>query len=272
MASVFPGMDLFLENPAIFADFHNSFINYFREFLNDRLPPTYFAATGSRIRLETADRLYGPDVRIQKRKPSKSDGKANGGGVAVLEEGTRPVVIHVPQEELTEVYLDIFAKAGEKNRLATSIELLSPTDKVQGEFGRESFLRKQRELFRLGVNLVEIDFLRGGIHSTQVPLAYAEAQTGGYDYHVCCHVQHAVEDFLVSPIKLKDSLPSIDIPLLKKGEFATVSLQAVFDRTFDASQFDRQIDYRRPVPAPALEVHTRRWLKKTLASNGIAVR
>ncbi|MEJ7590535.1 MAG: DUF4058 family protein [Planctomycetaceae bacterium] len=46
MPSPFPGMDPFLEQPAVFPDFHNRFIAYLSEFLKPDLPQPYYAATG----------------------------------------------------------------------------------------------------------------------------------------------------------------------------------------------------------------------------------
>lgn len=58
MPSPFPGMDPFLENPAIFPDFHDSFVTYLRENLQASLPPPYYAALGCRVWI-TASRLHG---------------------------------------------------------------------------------------------------------------------------------------------------------------------------------------------------------------------
>ena len=49
MPSPFPGMDPFLEQPAVFPDFHNRFIAYLSEFLKPDLPQPYYAAIGSRV-------------------------------------------------------------------------------------------------------------------------------------------------------------------------------------------------------------------------------
>ena len=38
MNSPFPGMDPYLEDPAIWMDFHERFITYCSDFLNDSLP------------------------------------------------------------------------------------------------------------------------------------------------------------------------------------------------------------------------------------------
>ena len=58
--------------------------------------------------------------------------------------------------------------------LVTAIEFLSPSNKTPGKRGRELYLRKQREMLDSPAHLVEIDLLRGGVHSTAVPLERLE--------------------------------------------------------------------------------------------------
>ena len=48
MKSPFPGMDPYLENPAIWSDFHPTFINYWREQIADVLPDNYDVLSTSR--------------------------------------------------------------------------------------------------------------------------------------------------------------------------------------------------------------------------------
>src|SRR5215468_3328690 len=70
MASPFPGMDPYLEDPGIWPDFHAKFINYLQESLGDRLPEHYVARVREQIRLVDPDegqaRRYEPDVDIVK--------------------------------------------------------------------------------------------------------------------------------------------------------------------------------------------------------------
>ena len=51
MPSIFPGMDPYLEDPAFWPDFHDSFIVYWRDVLNDRLPESYDARVNERARV-----------------------------------------------------------------------------------------------------------------------------------------------------------------------------------------------------------------------------
>lgn len=68
MRSPFHGMDPYLENPAIWMDFHESFITYCRDALNDRLPDAYEARVEERVSLvelpEGEIRWFRPDVAV----------------------------------------------------------------------------------------------------------------------------------------------------------------------------------------------------------------
>lgn len=75
MPSPFPGMDPYLEDPAFWPDFHDSFIVYWRDALNDRLPDAYEARVNERTRvidLETGGEVPPrPDIAIHRRNESQ---------------------------------------------------------------------------------------------------------------------------------------------------------------------------------------------------------
>ena len=98
------------------------------------------------------------------------------------------VWLKAQHDEFREPFLEIYADSAEGKRLVTSVEVLSFSNKTPGEHGRELFLRKRKELLASRVNLVEIDLLRGGEHTTAVPLESALASCGGFDYHVSVHL------------------------------------------------------------------------------------
>lgn len=52
-----------------------------------------------------------------------------------------------------------------------------------------------------------------------------------------------METFFVCPIHLEDRLPVIGIPLLPGDPEASIDLQAVFDRCYDAGPYCREISY-----------------------------
>ena len=74
MASPFPGMDPYLENPAHWSDFHVRFINYWCEALMAALPAHYTARIGERVYLvegpPPSQRRISPDVALE-RQPGR---------------------------------------------------------------------------------------------------------------------------------------------------------------------------------------------------------
>ena len=69
------------------------------------------------------------------------------------------------------------------NRIITSIEVLSPSNKAAGE-GRREYLLERQELLRGGVNLVEIDLLRAGNPTLRLPPEKTKELSRGI---TCCH-------------------------------------------------------------------------------------
>ena len=112
-----------------------------------------------------------------------------------------------------------------------------PTNKTPGERGRDLYLRKQQEILGGPVHLIEIDFLRGGKHTTAVPAHRLKAAAAQFDYHISMRHFDDFEDYFVYLIQLPEALPTIPIPLLPDDPVVPMDLQAVFDRTYDAGPF-----------------------------------
>jgi hypothetical protein len=144
-------------------------------------------------------------------------------------------VVKVAHDEVREPYIEIYARHDEGKRLVTSIEILSIANKTPGEHGRDLYKRKQKEILasQSQVHLVEIDFLRGGEHTTAVPLDRVLTECGSFDYHVSVHGFEDSETFFVYPIRLEDRLPPIAILLLPGDPSVTLDLQSVFDRCYE---------------------------------------
>ncbi|MCI0681199.1 MAG: DUF4058 family protein [Gemmataceae bacterium] len=267
MPSPFPGMDPYLEDPELFPDLHDKLIAHIGEALMARLPPPYYAVTGSRIWVEPVRRRVGPDVRIHRKNGGLVRATAaSNGGTAVL---TEPVIVTVRHDEVRETFAEIYTGRGKKRRLVTSIEILSPTNKTPGEQGRDLYRQKQAELAASKVNLVEIDLLRGGEHTTAVPREELIDQAGACAYHVCCWRFHRFQEYRVYPIQLDEPLPVLAIPLLPGDPDVPLPLQPLFDQVYDAGPYPRVVDYRDDVPPPPLPAEKRRWLKRRLSEAGV---
>jgi hypothetical protein len=260
MPSPFPGMDPYLENPEIFPDFHDSFITYLRENLQAKLPAPYFAVIGRRLWIEVSRRSIGPDVEVRRAARPSTRVPRPAGSVAIASPPiAHPVMVKVAHDEFREPFVEIYARGDEGKRLVTSIEVLSISNKTPGEHGRDLYRCKQKEILASQVHLVEIDLLRGGEHTTAVPLATAVNACGLFDYHALVHSFDDLETFFVYPIRLEDRLPPVAIPLLSGDSDVTVDLQAIFDRCYDAGPYAREIRYGEDAVIPPLQTTKATW-------------
>jgi Protein of unknown function (DUF4058) len=266
MPSPFPGMDPYLESPAVWPDFHNRFIAVLSQAINALLPAPLFCSIANRVYVEESKRRVEPDADILHPKDSVNGAPhANGaGGVAVVDNvQTKPVIVPITRDEVTEWFAEIHAAPGGE-RLVTTIELLSPSNKRPKGTGARKYRKKQREMLHRRVNLIEIDLLRGGRHSTSVPLADARHTAGPFDYHVCVHRYKKAEQFEVYPIALQGPLPAIAVPLLPKLPDLTIALQPILTGVYDAGQYTRRVRYNEPLPPPELTAEQQAWVAERL--------
>lgn len=269
MPSPFPGMDPFLEHPDHFPNLHGRLITYLEDALQTTLPEPYFAKSRQRVWVEYTERYIEPDVNIHRSGPLHTGSRAS---TAVLQPPrAQPVVVvlrDIPDDERTEEYLEVYAGRGEHKRLVTSIEVLSPSNKTPGDHGRDLYLQKQREVLGGAVHLVEIDLLRGGLHSTAVPHDAAIATAGPFDYHICVHRFGEGRKFTIYGVQLAEALPVIDIPLLPGDGDVPLDLQAAFMRCYDAGPYRREIRHDRDQPEPPLTPEQNTWASGVLRSAG----
>jgi len=263
MPSPFPGMDPWLEHPQVFPDLHDRLVTYLSDALNERLPAAYHASTATRVWI--AERSVGPDVRVM-HSSQQSHEEGNGGVAVAGAVRAQPILVHVPHDEMREPFVEVRTLDGK--RVVTSIEVLSWANRAAGGHGRDLYLRQQQELRESRVNLVEIDLLRGGSHTTLVPRERAEAKVGAFDYHVCVHRFDRWEDYEVYAWPLDQPLPVIAVPLLPGDAAVEVELQPLLNRWYDAGRYGRQLDYRVRQPVPPLAAAQQAWADGILTAAG----
>src|SRR5438477_2731634 len=117
MASPFPGMDPYIERPAIWRDFHDRFITFLCGGLRPLLKPKYAPLTQDRLYVVEAERPVYPDVAIVRTPVSSSIQAA----VAVAEPDA-PTVFELWQEEIREPLIHIVEPAA-NNRVVTTVQV-----------------------------------------------------------------------------------------------------------------------------------------------------
>jgi hypothetical protein len=152
-----------------------------------------------------------------------------------------PAQVTLPTVDVEGVsYLEIRDRRDRK--LVTVIELLSPTNKYSGP-DREQYLGKRGGLLRSAVHMVEIDLLRGG---PRMPFA-TELPECEYYVMVSRMDKRLQADFW--PLRLRDPLPVIPIPLRDPDPDARLDLQAALHRVYDAARYGNYVYEDRPQPA-----------------------
>lgn len=238
MASPFPGMDPYLEDPANWSDFHSTFINYWRETLLQFLPPNYTARIGERVYLVEgppfSQRLTNPDVAVERQpgagRPLPSTATATAMRRAPV---TLPLLL---ADELSETYIEILHRPDRS--LVAALELRSPSNKE--EPGRSTYLAKRHALLQQNVHVVELDLLFGGRRlPLRVPLPAA-------DYYAFVARADRRPDCDVYFWTLPEPLPSLPIPLRAPDADIYFDLKAVLELAYERGGYAREIDYSRP--------------------------
>ena len=262
MKSPFPGMDPFIEACGLWGDFHSHLIEKIGEKLADVAPQHYLIRTGERsyvVLVEsegTKSHPFLPDVSVTSRRVRKKTLTKGNAALAEPEEEAEPVTMRAfIQEEHRETFVEIYA-ASHGQRLVTTIEVLSPSNKRPGTEGWELYQRKRQTLLLGNVNLVEIDLLRGGQRMPMLdpwpdsPYTLLIARAGSQ----LCRVWRA---------HYRRSLPVIPVPLAKPDSDIPLELQPMIDEIYQRFRYPRSIDYSKSL-TPPLDAAETGWLKQQL--------
>jgi len=259
-ASPFPGLDPYLE--AHWRDVHHRFMTYAADDRQAQLPAGLRARVVERVFVESGESLarsINPDIRVIKRGRN-GDAPRGATGTAIAE----PLLIQLADEPASQGYIEIL-DVGSGNRVISVIELLSVSNKIDGE-GQDPYLRKQRELSQGRVSLVEIDLLREGKRVLMIPperIPPSHRTT----YQVCVHRGWRPDVVEVYAARLREPLPTIGIPLREGEADAALGLQALIGRCYSNGRYD-DIDYSVE-PNPPLPPPDAAWADELLRSEGV---
>ena len=251
MSNPFPGMNPYLERAAVWHDFHDTFCLILRRALLDRLGDRYDAAYDDHVW------IVEPDEVSVRRADVHVTGEGGSSQPAVADDLTACAVIMEPHaEELREAFVEIRDRSD--GRVVTVFELLSPTNKRSGA-NRQDYLAKRSAYLRSDTHLVELDFLRGG---PRMPF-------GGLpecDYYAAVSVAAERPRARLWPLRLRDRLPTIPVPLAGDDPAIELDLQEVLDDALAFGGFDRRM-YTGP-PEPPLPTDDAAWAASLAPSRG----
>ncbi len=250
MRSPFPGMNPYLEAPALWSEVHSWLIVELARMLNQSITPKYRAAVEKRVYEESI--LVGiPDVSIV-RQSRAVPVKATPTATATL---SQPILVALPESETTiERYLEVREVA--TGEVVTVVEILSPKNKRSGE-GREQYLSKRQKVLGSQSHLVEIDLLRGG-----EALPIQDAGRSNYRVLVSRVEQRPIAELY--PFDLRDQLPCFGLPLRSGDESVPIDLNVLMQMVYESAALDLAIDYGQQT-TPRLSQDDFDWVQEMVA-------
>ena len=252
MPSPFPGMDPYLEHPALWPDVHHELISAIREQLNQVIRPRYVARVEERLYLTNDydpehDFQRVPDVRVNLARPAAPPPS---GGPAIAE----PVLVRLA-EPVREARVEV-REVG-THEVVTVIEVLSHANKAPGTAGRRSFLQKRDEVLASPANWVEIDLLRAG-SGHRLRQRYRHRH-----YLVYSSPPDLRPAGKVWPLRLQDPLPVVGIPLRTPDPDAPLDLGRALALAYDRAAYDATVNYAAE-PTPPLTPELAAWADEVL--------
>jgi hypothetical protein len=252
MPSPFPGMNPYLEQSHVWRDFHTSFLVALRSALVPQVRPKYHVELEESLYIDrTGDepRLFAVADSALADPSSEELGGADetSSATAVV---AAPVTVTVPGVTKKKMRR-LVIRDSKSQEVVTVIELLSPSNKAAGG-DRDKYLEKRVEVLTSAANFVELDLLRGG---QRMPIRPHQE----CDYYALVSRAWQRPKMGLWPLKLRDPLPAIPIPLRPGEPEPLIELKPVLDRTYDEAGYEDRI-YHTP-PDPPLAAADASWAK-----------
>jgi hypothetical protein len=256
MPSPFPGMNPYLESRLVWNDFHARFMTKVAERIGKKIAPNYLVRIEEYLYIhELPENNRTPvgraDVSVHYPTPRPVESQAGGTAVA-----SAPTTVGLPPRIDVERIPHLEIRDRQSRAVVSIIELLSPSNKYSGA-DRDQYLEKQARILGTMTNLVEIDLLRGGPR-----MPWEEMPPCDYYVVISRGEERSRADFW--PIRMRDALPDIPIPLRENEAAPLLELQKVLHEIYDSADYAIEI-YRRE-PEPQLAPEDAAWAKEVLAS------
>lgn len=275
MPSPFPGMDPYLEHPALWPGIHNWLIAALAEHLSPRLLPRYYVALEERLYIAAPpapgpDFAGVPDIAVVAAgsgvRPDAAAEPARAPAATPTGSGVRVLTAAVPvPERVRETYLEIREPRG--GDVVTVIEILSPSNKRPGEGWRE-YQEKRMRTLRTLTHLVEIDLLRGGEPPPIYPRDWSPNSRLPGDYRILIARGGRRSAADLYAFTVRDPVPPSPLPLREGDEEPLVDVQTVLHTLYDRAGYNLRIDYRGE-PVPPLSAEDAAWATDLLRARGL---
>jgi hypothetical protein len=256
MPTPFPGMDPYLEQPALWPDVHNRLIAAIADALAPQLRPRYYVAIEERTYAVAVDDLVfagRADVAVVEGRPADSSQMPVAADPGV-------VVVEVPVlDEVRETFLEVRSVAHE--RIVTVLEILSPANKRAGA-GRTQYIDKRFGIFGTRTNLVELDLLRAG---EPMPVL---GWSGRSDYRILVSRGERRPRADLLPFSVRQPIPSPSLPLQPGDTEPRIEIGSILHALYDRAGYDLRLNYRAE-PDPPLASGDAAWANALLCAAGL---
>lgn len=246
MPSPFPGMGPWLEGSE-WASVHTALSVEIARQLGPLLRPRYVARPMRRFSVnDPADSAVDvadayPDVSVHRSEHRVGEAPATTHAVSRDRTPDLPLRLQTTlvsdEPQYTVEIRDVANRS-----LVTAIEVLSPSNK-RGQ-GCADYVDKRQRILRSRAHLMEIDLLRQG---RRVPMRDPLPDAPYFVFLSRAEDRPVLE---VWPIRLRDRLPVVPVPLLPGDSDAPLDVQAAFTAVYDAYNYDLSIDYTHPPEIP----------------------
>ncbi|HEX5688820.1 MAG TPA: DUF4058 family protein, partial [Roseiflexaceae bacterium] len=241
-------------------DVHHALANKIRQQLAPRLRPRYVVRLEIYVVEDSAPEseigIMYPDVEILLSGSHHAGATGEPASTATMSARETPAAITIPVLEPVDVRVaTVEIRDTASNELISCIEILSPVNKR--EPGLAVYRQKRQRLYHAGVHLLEIDLLRRGVRPVTHPRVPESA------YLVALTRAHSGATHLW-PLSVRDTLPSVPIPLREPDDDSLLELGAAFAAVYDEAGYDLSIDYAQSPPPPPLSDADLVWMRQLL--------
>jgi hypothetical protein len=231
-------MNPWLEQDDVWEDFHSRYLPAIAAQLARGVGTSYFVKIEQQLFIHetSADErslLGRADIGIARMHPPESIQ----GSVGTM---TAPMYAMIPPVPETTRHSWIEIRDKRRRGVVTVIELLSPSNKRSGP-DRAAYFAKRHYLLESETHFVEIDLLRGG---PRMPLDSLPK----CDYYVMVSRAEDRPRAGIWPIKLREALPQMPVPLLMPDGPIVVDLQTALHAVYDQSTYANYIYDGQPQP------------------------
>jgi len=244
MRPPFPGIDPWLEHPALWPDVHNSLIAAIANELTPKVVPKYYVALEQRVYALQPGDLVSDDVACESDEVDEPT-------------AARVLDVELPIDvDRHEWFLEVHEV--KTRTLVTVLEVLSLDNKIHAQ-GCEKYSKKRTRIFGSRTNHVEIDLLRAG---QPMPLQRKPVRS---DYRILISRGATRPRAKLAIFNVHQPIPSIPIPLLPEDGEPDLDLGVVFHALYERARFDLRLNYAKP-PVPPLHKGVAEWARSIVES------